>query len=85
VVNSQVISLPSPLGEGLGVRLLRHRIVPTTTPRVASQQTPHGQGQAFERTMLYDGLTSILGTARGKTTRGRSIGGDGQLIEADGQ
>ena len=39
---------------------LRHRVVTAAAPRIASQDSPDGQSQAFNGSMFDDGFLGIL-------------------------
>ena len=41
---------------------LRHRVVTAAAPRIASQDSPDGQSQAFNGSMFDDGFLGILRT-----------------------
>ena len=63
---------------------LRYRIVAAAAPGVASQDTPDGQIEAFDRTVLHDGLLGILATRGCKPARGSQQRGDAYLVKPDG-
>ena len=52
---------------------------------MTAQDASDGEIKTFERAMLNECLTGVLTTGRRKTADGWSIGGNGHLIEADGQ
>ena len=59
----------------------RHRVVSFATPRIAAQDTPHGQCESLERSVLHDGLTGILRASGCETARRGCVGGDEMLIK----
>lgn len=60
---------------------LRHWIIATATPWIASQYSPYGEYQSFHRTMLEDCLPCIFRACRRKAAGRRGVGSYELLIE----
>ena len=41
------------------VKFIRNRVVAVASPRIATQDSPTSQIEAFQRTMLLDGLNGV--------------------------
>ena len=67
------------------VSFLRHWVVATPTPRVASQNAPDGQPKSLDGAVLFECLSGILATCGSKPARSRCKGRDAGLVEDDGQ
>ena len=64
---------------------LRHWVIAGTAPGIATQDAADGKIQAFERSVLLDGLKGILRTGGGETASGRRERSDELPIEQYGQ
>ena len=74
--------------KNIGVQILGtlgYRIVAGATPGIATENAPDGKIEAFEGTMLDDGLTCVLATSGSETAGRRSHRRDNCLVEADGR
>lgn len=65
------------------LNLSRHRIVPAAAPRVAAEDSPHGQKQSFDRTPLFERLDGIGRTRRLETARLGNMWTDAGAVEPD--
>ena len=65
--------------------MLRHRVVSASAPRIAAQDSPDGEVESFDGAVFDECLPRILRTGRGETARGRRVGRDGGLVEANRQ
>ena len=65
-------------------RVLRDGVVAGTSPGMASEKAADSKPETLERTVLDNGLTSILATRGSETTGRRSHRGDDGLVETDG-
>ena len=63
------------------LQVLRHGVIPTTSPRMATQNAPHSEPTAFEQAVLTECFESILRTGRGKAAGRRFQWRDAQLIK----
>lgn len=52
---------------------------------MTAQNTPYGQVESFEGSVLLNGLTGILRAGGGESAGGWGEGGDALLVEEDGQ
>lgn len=64
--------------------VLRDGVVAGTSPGVATEKAADSKPETLERTVLDNGLTSILATRGSETTGRRSHRGDDGLVETDG-
>jgi hypothetical protein len=67
------------------MELFRHRVITTTSPRMATKNTPTCQIKTFEGPMLLDGIDGIAGACGGKTTRWWKQRRNACPIEIDGE
>lgn len=65
-------------------RVLRDGVVAGTSPGMATEKAADSKPETLERTVLDNGLTSILATRGSETTGRRSHRGDDGLVETDG-
>ena len=65
--------------------VLRDGVVAGTSPGVATEKAADSKPETLERTVLDNGLTSILATRRCKSARGTQQGRYSDLIEANGE
>jgi hypothetical protein len=65
------------------VWLSRDRIVSTLAERIAPQHSPNGKSKSFQRTMLGDGLHSVIGTRGCKTACRPRIWRNSPLVKPD--
>lgn len=66
-----------------GLCPLRHRIVPRTAPRIATQDSPQRQPRAFQQTVFLQSLDSIRRTCRRVTTIRPQMGRNSRLVKPD--
>lgn len=64
--------------------VLRDGVVAGTSPGMATEKAADSKPETLERTVLDNGLTSILATRGSETTGRRSHRGDDGLVETDG-
>lgn len=64
--------------------VLRDGVVAGTSPGMATEKAADSKPEPLERTVLDNGLTSILATRGSETTGRRGHRGDDGLVETDG-
>ena len=64
---------------------LWNRVISASAPRIAAQDSPDGEVESFDGSVLDEGLPRILRTSRGEAARGRRVGRNRSLVEANRQ